>query len=258
MWAARDTPVYKRTMLQPGVVYVVYDARPLRKHETRPPAIKVGQGRAAVWTNEVEYLEQHGVHITGIVAAWTSCDADQGLPRYGAFAQEEISNASEARKRWLKPTLHSLYGLSAMRTRKVTIGHHRGRGHMRTMVLGAGHEFTVAANELPIMPGATVNVALLGVLQAEIRRRSLAMAYRLSVDGCTVLHIHADGIHVAGDLPLLTDEWSIKPRTNLQYLDRVSWTSDQGDTLPGRDERERVELRRHLARLHQALRGSAS
>ena len=66
----------------------------------------------------------------------------------------------------------------------------------------------------------------------------------------TVLHIHADGIHVAGDeLPLLPKGWTVKERTNLEYLDKVSWLSDQGATLPGRDERMRVEVRRHNANL---------
>lgn len=102
-----------------------------------------------------------------------------------------------------------------------------------------------------MLPSATTNVAALGTLQAEIRQRSLKMARALSEEGVEVLHIHADGIHVAGALPLLTDEWSITPATNLSYIDRVSWTSEERDVLPGRDECQRIELRKHLRRMHQ-------
>lgn len=247
LWAQPGDGVYERTMSQPGVVYVTYSARPLRAHEARPPAIKPGEGRCALWTAEVPYVETQGVTIHGIVAAWTSSDHDHGIARYGAWAEERIGEASEYRKRWLKPTLHALYGLTAMRTRKVSIGHYRGRGERDAFLLGP-HEFPVHRHDLPSLPSATTNVATLGVLQAEIRARSFKLANALSVEGVTILHIHADGIHAAGDIPLIPNGWTIKPKTNLMYVDRVSWLSDEGDSLPGRDERQRIDLRRHHAR----------
>lgn len=249
LWATPGDMVYERTMSQPGVVYVQYSARPARQHEFRPPWVKDGVGRAAVYTNEVKYAEEQGVTFDGIVAAWTSNDADAGLPRYGEWATARINEASSERARWLKPTLHAAYGLLAMRARRVTIGHLRGVGAPRKFILGNGFEFTVPARELPILTAPTTNVPMLGVLQAEIRTRSLRMASALSMEGVTILHIHADGIHVQGDvLPLIPGGWTVKERTNLQYIDRVSWLSDQGDTLPGRDERMRVEARRQDAR----------
>lgn len=249
VWAEPETPVFTRTIAQPGVIFITYSARPVRKHEARSPAITPGTGRAAVWTNEVPHLESMGVTVTGIIAAWTSCDPDAGLPRYGHWAQARITESDGYRKRWLKPTLHAVYGLLAMRTRQVSIGHLRGSGQRDTFILGAGREFPVHRHDLPPLPSPTTNTTMLGVLQAEIRVRSFKMATALSMEGVKILHIHADGLHVEGALPLLTDAWSITPRTNLQYIDRVSWLSDEGDVLPGRDERKRVETRRHHARL---------
>jgi hypothetical protein len=250
VWSVPGDTVFERTITQPGVVVVEYSARPPRKHEFHPPWCRPGRNRAAIFTNEVPYAQSVGIIIEGIVAAWTSSDADAGLPKYGAWAAERISEADEYRRKWLKPTLHAAYGLLAMRTRKVTVGHLRGNGEQGKFILGHGHEFIVHKRELPRLPSATTNVPMLGVLQAEIRTRSLKMASHLSTEGCDILHIHADGIHVATDeLPLLPKGWTVKERTNLEYIDRVSWVSDQGDTLPGRDEQMRIELRRHRAKL---------
>lgn len=258
IWAEHGSVLYNRTIQQPGVCVVQYSARHALKNECRLPWVKSGRNRAAVYTNEVEYAESQGVKIEGIIAAWTSCLPDTGLPTYGAWASERIGEASDYRKRWLKPTLHAAYGLLAMRDREVTIGHLRGRSEPRTFVLGAGHEFTAAARTLPRVPAATVNVAMLGVLQAEIRTRSLRMATALQMEGVEVLHIHADGIHVRGAIPLLPDSWTVKPRTNLEYIDRVSWLSDEGDVLPGREGQERIELRRHHAALLKAAASTRS
>jgi hypothetical protein len=88
---------------------------------------------------------------------------------------------------------------------------------------------------------------MLGVLQSEIRARTMRLANGLITEGVDVLHIHADGIHTTGKLPLLSNDWSLEPRTNLRYVDRVSWLADEGDVLPGRDTRARVEQRRRMA-----------
>jgi hypothetical protein len=202
-----------------------------------------------LWTNELDLAVDGGLIIHGITAAWTSVTADPGLPRYGAYAEAEIDQASDFRRRWLKPTLHATYGLLAAKPRNIAIGHHRGKGRESTRIIGRGHEVTVREALLRGHAPPTNNVPMLGVLQAEIRARSMRLANALMSEGVNVLHIHADGLHVAGALPLVDDSWSIEPRDQLEYLDRVSWLSDQGDTLPGRDVRERVEARRHRANL---------
>lgn len=250
LWAVPGDTLYDRTLLQPGIVYVLVDARPLRKHEHRPPAVQPsGRYRAALWTNEIPLCEANGVTIVGIVAAWTATTADPGLPLYGAYAEREITASSPFRKRWLKPTLHAVYGLLATRPRHVLIGHLRGKSKQGVARIGFGHEFPVAQADLGVIQPLTANVAMLGVLQSEIRARSFELARTLSEAGVEILHIHADGLHVEGKLPLMPPGWRIEPLTNLEYLDVQSWTADEGDCLPGRDTRLRVELTKHRADL---------
>lgn len=250
VWTVPGEQLYDRTVLQPGIVYVLVDARPIRKHEHRPPAVQTaGRYRVALWTNELPLCEANGVTVYGIIAAWTATAADTGMPRYGAYAQRQITEASDFRKRWLKPTLHALYGLLATRPRRIKVGHLRGTAERGIARIGFGHEFNVAQADLGIIQPLTANVATLGVLQSEIRKRSLELARTLSEAGVTILHIHADGLHVEGRLPLMPPEWTVEPLTDLEYLDQQSWLAREGDCLPGRNARARMETIRHRAKL---------
>ena len=253
VWAKPGTQLYERTIAQPGLVAIRATSRLTHKDETRPPAINyVGTRIIYLWTNEVPMCVEHGLQIHGIVAAWTSTKPDTGFPLYGAWAESQIDTANEFRARWLKPTLHAAYGLLATRPRILKIGHRNGNGRATTYILGIAHPFPVSEHTLGAHAPKTNNVAALGTLQAEIRKRSMQTANALMAEGVNVLHIHADGIHVAGKLPLLSDkEWSIKPRSNLTYLDRVSWLSDEGDCLPGRELAQRIETRKHYAHILQ-------
>ncbi len=250
LWAIPGDGLYERTVRQPGVVFAECQVRPIRRHEVRPPAVrKSGRYRAALWTNEIPLVEQNGVTIIGLSTAWTSTRPDDGLPRYGAYAEQQVTEASDYRQRWLKPTLHALYGLLATRARHVKIGHLRGQskntGEAR---IGFGHTFPVRQADLGVIQPATVNTAALGVLQSEIRKRSLSLARTLTEHGVTVLHVHADGLHVVGDPPLTPEGWKIEPLTRLRYLDGQSWIAEEKDCLPGRDERMRITLMRETAR----------
>lgn len=248
LWCKPGDELYSRTIIQPGIVYAQVEVRNLRKHEVRPPAVKnPGRYRVALWTNEIPLCERNGVTIEGLTAAWTATRSDEGLPRYGAFAERAITEASEYRKRWLKPTLHALYGLLATRPRRVYIGHLRGKSKRGMARIGFGHTFPVAQANLGVIQPITANVATLGVLQAEIRKRSFELAREFSEAGVTILHIHADGLHVEGELPLPPPGWKVEPLTNLEYLDAQSWLSQEGDCLPGRTAQNRMELVRHRA-----------
>jgi hypothetical protein len=250
LWAIPGDELFERTIRQPGLVFAQVQVHHARRHQFRPPAVaNPGRYRVAIWTNEIDYITSQGVTIEGLTAAWTANLADEGLPRYGEFAQAELARASEYRKRWLKPTLHALYGLFGVRPRRLKIGHLRGEGKDRTVArLGFAHEFPVANADLGTVTAPTANVATLGVLQSEIRRRSLELARDLSERGMTVLHIHADGVHVEGDSPpLVPANWKIEGLTRLHYVDRSSWVAAERDCLPGRDERMRAEVRRRQA-----------
>lgn len=251
IWTTPGDRLYERTVRQPGIVYAQLQVLPKRKHQTRPPAVAdSGRYRAALWTNELAHCQANGVIVEGLTAAWTANLPDPGIATYGHWAQHQLGAASSTRKRWLKPTLHAVYGLFGVRPRKLSIGHYRGNGkNPATARVGFGHEFTVNNAELGSMQSNTANVATLGVLQSEIRVRSLALARDLSERGLTVLHIHADGVHVAGDTPpLIPADWRIEGLTRLMYLDKNSWVADEREALPGRDERARVHLRRRQAR----------
>lgn len=249
LWAVKGDDVYNRTMDQPGLVLVRGTSRPtMPRSETRPPAVNyAGVEDRYIWTNEVPLCEETGLDIHGIVAAWTATHADEGIPRYGRWAESAIDAADDYRALWLKPTLHALYGLLAARPRDLRIAHRLGSGRPARYILGAGHTFPVHETHLGAQSSPTVNIAMLGVLQSEIRARTMRLANGLITEGVDVLHIHADGIHTTGKLPLLPNDWSLEPRTNLRYVDRVSWLADEGDVLPGRDTRARVEKRRSMA-----------
>lgn len=249
LWCSPGDSVYDRTIRQPGLVLVRASSRHTHQKETRPPAVNfIGTQDIYLWTNEVPLCIETGLQIHGIIAAWTSTHKDECLPRYGKWAEEAINAADDYRAKWLKPTLHALYGLLAARPRDIRIGHRIGSGAPAKYILGAGHTFHVHETRLGAASPPTVNTVALGVLQSEIRTRTMRLANGLLMEGVDVLHIHADGIHVSGKLPLLnTSDWSIEPRTKLQYIDRVSWLAEEGDTLPGRDTRQRIETRRQRA-----------
>lgn len=242
LWAPRNSELYRRVTAQPGLVAVVASSRPRRKGEWRPPVCE-GRERGVryVWTNELPHAERHGLQVEGIVAAWTSEDADPGLPKYGAWAEEQIKSSSEYRKAWLKPTLHSLYGLLAARPRDIFIARSHGNGDPEIYTV-RGYAYNVKQTVLPNTTSPTVNVPMLGVLQAEIRARTLALADGY---GEAVLHVHADGMHLdAVQLEFVPAGWTAEPITNLRFLDDVSWTSDQRDVLPGRTGDQRHAIRR--------------
>lgn len=252
LWANRDTDLYRRTLSQPGLVAVRASVLQHNKHASRPPALDRLEKRVDtlyLWTNEVQLCEEQGTHILGIVAAWTSLDADTGLPKYAAWCETQLDQASDYRQFWLKPTLHSLYGLLGARPRIMLTGMRLGKGDPEVWgMMGIPMPVRVTRFE---GRSRTVNVAMLGTLQAEIRARSIRMANELRQRKIQVYHIHADGLHVGTEqLPFLPHtHWTTEPISNLSYEDNVSWLSDERDVLPGRDTRVRIETRRHHAKV---------
>jgi hypothetical protein len=252
-------PLYHRTVNEPGVVLAGMHSRFSRRREYRLPVQDFnGFQRVMLYTNTIPFIEAHGSRIEGIYAAWTSDTADTGLARYGAWAQAELEHALTNRKRWLKPLLHSTYGLLAARPRPLEVGHRQAKGGKRTTFLLGAREFSVRAVTLPNWQPNIVNVIQRGMIEAETQIRSLTMAEELARSGCRVLHIHTDGMHVEGQLPLLPDDWSVTGLTRVTYIDRVSWVARERDCLPGRDQQARAEVISHYAQLHSAIREARS
>jgi hypothetical protein len=260
LWLQRSDPDCASVLSVPGLVCVDAHSRRSKPGEFRPPAIDyIGTRRIYLWTNEVPFAEQHGTQIIGLVAAWVAEDNDTGLSRYGRFAQQQISSVDAYRKGWLKPSLHSAYGLLGAKPRTLRNGFLHGRGMVETWLLGV-RPFNVHESSLDHKP-PLANAVQLGMIQAEVRLRTMRMANYLTTNGVNVTHIHADGLHAIGDMSLFVtiDDtlWRMEERTDLTYLDRVSWTSKQGDTLPGRAMRDRVDYRRHHVGIQTAARQPA-
>lgn len=254
-WAERNTPAYLRTVSQPGLVYVGMHSRRTLKREYRLPVQDYhGYQRTFLYTNMIPFVERNGSHIDGIYAAWTSSTVDDGLPRYGAWAQAEIESAPPRRKQWLKPLLHSTYGLLAARPRPLEIGHSQARGGKHEHFLLGPRQFDVRMTQLPNWQPVIANVIQRGMIEAETQIRSLTMAQELTAAGCDVLHIHTDGLHVQGQLPLLPDDWAINGLTRVTYIDRVSWIAQERTCLPGREGKERLELIEHYHTMTGAYR----
>lgn len=259
VWLRPNEPEYAEVLAAPGIVLVNVMARQRGKKEWRPPAVEtaVTGERIYAWTNEIAFMEERGMTVLGIIAAWVAEEADKGLPKYGAWAQQEISKATLYRRQWLKPALHSTYGLLGAKERVLRIGRRIGRGAPSKWMLGI-RQFFVRESEFDHKP-PLANVAQLGTLQAEVRQRSLKMANALTTEGATVTHVHADGLHVVGNMPLIDlSTWHMEERTNLRYLNKVSWVSDQGAVLPGIPEKQRHEWIKHDAHARAAHSGSGS
>lgn len=244
LWAQIGSEFYNRIIRQHGLFAVVAGSRPARKGEWRPPVCDDLERKVRyVWSNELDFCAYHGLKIEGLVAAWTSEDADTGIAAYGKWASAEVLRATAYRKNWLKPTLHAMYGLLGARPRNLHFGRSHGQGNPDVYVL-QGYAFDVNEYVLKNSSPATTNVATLGGLQSCIRERTLSLANEYGQD---VLHVHADGLHLrARQLAFLPVGWIAEEVTNLQYIDNVSWVSDQKDVLPGRDMKMRIELRRQL------------
>lgn len=206
-----------------------------------------GTKREFLWTNQLDFLSATGTQVEGIYAAWTSTSVDTGLSLYGRWAENQITHASATRKRWLKPLLHSTYGLLAARPRPLEVGHRAPWGG--GMFLLGPREFPVKSVKLDTVSPAFVNVVQRGMIEAETQLRSVRMARMLTEAGCKVLHVHSDGLHVLGDLPLIPDTWSVSALTDVMYWDRVSWIANERTCLPGRDEHQRYEEQQHRVRL---------
>jgi hypothetical protein len=94
------------------------------------------------------------------------------------------------------------------------------------------------------------NVIHRGMIEAQTRLESLAMARSLTSYGLNVLAVYADAVIVErGALPLLPPPWRLQAHlTNLQFFDATHFTSDEMERLPG-IPRAVDERRRRLAQI---------
>lgn len=194
---------------------------------------------AWVYTNELRLLPLYGVQILYVIAAWTTPTVDDGIRRYAVWAKDYLREAPALTRSWLKPTLLTLYGMLATRPRAPIAGWWRAEGGRPTM-LPIGRELIPTQIKEAGSEGepSTNHVLQRGMIEAEMRARSLELARELEAGGYNVLCIYADAVmvettHTTG-LPLMADYWRPKGSLNLlRFLDETHFTSREMVRLPG-------------------------
>lgn len=198
-----------------------------------------GEKLVYLWTNEVRLLPRFNAEILYVIAAWTSPNVDRGIQRYAVWAQEYLQGQPDHVRAWLKPTLLTVYGMLATRPRRPLAGFWRSeKGEETFLPIGDGL-LPVKLNEGRKEVEPTTNhVIQRGMIEAEMRGRSLELALDLDRDGHRVLCIYADAVMVEPpqnrELPLVPNYWRPKGAlTFLRFLDETHFKSWEMERLPG-------------------------
>lgn len=255
-WVRRGTAAFRRVMATHGLFYVKLYLPPELPHVFAPPCMdyprhwsRKGQTRTAfVYSNELDYIERCGGDVRYVIASWASTEAEQGLNAYAGWSLQQLDEASEARKRWMKVVLLASYGILAATPKQVEFGFKRAdSGEDAEYPLGRGRVKVKAKKlngerEVPI-----ANVIHRGMVEAETRLASLQLAKELHAEGHRILGIYADSVFVdaASPLPLLPAPWRVQEHlTGLEFLSATSFTSRQMTKLPGVSGKDRERLSR--------------
>jgi hypothetical protein len=240
-WCTPETQEYKHTVFNEyGLLYArVWVPRHLDGY-LPPWAGRAGLHDAYIFTNEIPLLEQLGVEIRYLYASWTSPTTDNGLAKYGRWAEKEIQKR-KADKKWLKSVFLAAYGVLASKPRRYEFGYYRAKGEYGPLEMGP-HEIQVVRtktrkeNQLPI-----ANVIHRGMIEAETRKLSIELARQFEREGFEVLSIYADGVIVRDDavqenqFPLVPAPWRAKHRLkHIAFLDATAFESELLSKMPGR------------------------
>lgn len=248
-WHARaGTSFFDRLIQEPGLfcLDVINPGAINPDHHPLPIQERPGRTRVFAYSNELEYMRAGGTIIEGIVAAWTSTKAENGLNTYARWSMEEL-DANPDKAGWLKPCLLSTYGVLASTPRRAQIGFRRSlQGEVRQWPVGGALLDVHVRATTKAREAAIANVIHRGMIEAETRLRSLQMARYMIDHGFRVLAVYADSVFVSGDdrtLPFLPDGWKVESAlTRLQFVNDVSFVSDEVTKLPGIDRHEQDRL----------------
>lgn len=132
----------------------------------------------ALFTNELSLAARSGIEITGIIAAWTSPNRSDELAEHALISRSELAATDDKfTLAWLKPLNLAVYGMTASVPRA-----RRGRS------LDGPHQ------DGRVFENNTNHVVWLGMLQAEVRKRSIMLAMDLNEVGVRVVAIYADAV----------------------------------------------------------------
>jgi hypothetical protein len=212
-----------------------------------------------IYSNELPYLLDAGYRVTGVRAAWGSVKRDTGLPKYAAWASDQLDEYGDPA--WLKPLLLATYGVLATRpmTRKAVF--RMAKKGMPVTFRTGRRKLSGLYIETPrkLQPGVA-HVIQLGMIQAATRVESIGLAQWLDAEGYTILSIHSDSVHVEADddKPLpehIPEPWRCKTAlTYLQYINEQAFLCNQMKCLPGVSGQE---LRRYTGQSNRAPRFTA-
>lgn len=220
-----------------------------------PPPWAQTPGPVEVWlfSNELETLTELRIPIDSVVAAYVSEETEPGLNRYAKWCLEQLRAYPEY-KPWLKPTLHSTYGILAARPTPFETGYYRAKGGDRVSYpMGpVDIQVLVKSSKRPIESGL-LNVIHRGMIEAEVRKEALWMARFLTeVDKRDVLSVYADSLFIRDSgrpLRLLPPWWRISEHvTDLRFMSATHFSSREIVRLPG--------FARHRSNREQAARAA--
>lgn len=162
-----------------------------------------------IWTPELRLLNWL-VRIEHIAASLTSIRADPALREYAKWSLEYLSHSPNS---VVKPTLLAAYGMLAVKnSEKLTSYsvHDRkppGRAEVITLpLLDKVYRSQINRQRVP----SVQNVVARGVIEAEVKVRSIELARQLESEKSPVVHIYADGLIVETDqLPFLPANWRV-------------------------------------------------
>jgi hypothetical protein len=183
-----------------------------------------------LFTNELSLAKRCGLNITGIVAAWTSSERSSELATHAVVAQAELKAAEgTATMEWLKPLNLAVYGVAASTPHAI-----------RKRTLREGD-----LKDSPVFETVTNHVAWLGMLQAEVRKRSIMLAMDLTEAGARVATIYADAVFAEiGNLDIdgiIPRYFRKRHHTNFRARKNVLCT-DQTLKMPGTPKADEARI----------------
>jgi hypothetical protein len=248
---------------QYGLFHLSLSVPHIRERSFPPPwGQRSGLVDAWVYSNELDTLRELGVRINGIYTALVSHEVEEGLNRYSRWAIDQLHEHPQY-KPWMKPVLHSTYGVLAARPVPFETGYYRAKGGKKREYHIGAHtvEATARTSGKPV-ESRLANVIHRGMIEAGVRREALWMArYLTEVEGHHILAVYADSLFVQDrgrPLPILPPHWRCETYcSDLVFYDATHFTSSELVRMPGMS-RNRRDVARLIARLErQALLQSA-
>jgi hypothetical protein len=236
VWARPNSKRLRGVMSWHGLFHVKLSVPAIGKGRFAPPYMeKQGQFDVWIFSNELPMIRALGGRVEAVYAVLGSPDVDEGLSKYAQWAVKQLDERAD-QKGWLKPLLHSPYGVLAARPRPMEFGWRIAKGGEADVYPMAGKVVPVKVLKTKrIIEGNTANVIHRAMIEAEQRMMALTLAQELSDKGGKVICIYADSLFVnMPQLPLLPEPWVLKEQvTNLRFLSATQFMSPQITRLPG-------------------------